>query len=75
MTDIMQDWKNRRFAVAENYLIDGSTKLVILTEIDFWSENYETLKQWCIEHRCLAKGMTVEIPNDQTLTLFCLRWS
>lgn len=75
MTDIMQNWKNKRFAVAESYLVDGSGQLVILTEIGFWAENYEILKQWCDEHSCQAKGMTVEIPDDATLTLFCLRWS
>jgi hypothetical protein len=75
MTDIMQHWKNRRFVVADDDLIAGDCKLVILTEVGYWSDHYEELAEWCNTHHCLAQGMTVEIPNDVTLTLFCLRWS
>ena len=73
MTDIMQDWKGKRFWV--DTLGYSTQNLIVLTDIGYWAENYELLEQWCDEHGCQARGMTVEIPDEPTLTLFCLRWS
>lgn len=80
MTDIMQDYKNKRFVVAPNYISHGLSDpvyghLVVLTDIDFWTKNIDDLIAWCSEHQCMHRGMTVDVPNDVTLTLFCLRWS
>ena len=73
MTDIMQNWKNKRFWISDIGYSDQN--LIVLTDIGYWAENYELLEQWCDEHGCHAQGMTVEIPDEPTLTLFCLRWS
>ena len=80
MTDIMQDYKNKRFFVAPNYISHGLPEpvyghLVILTDIGFWSNNIDALIAWCAEYGCMHKGMTVDVPNDELLTLFYLRWS
>jgi hypothetical protein len=47
----------------------------MLSDIGFWSENYEELQQWCQDNGATAAGMTVSIPDEKTLTAFCLKWS
>jgi hypothetical protein len=49
--------------------------IVLLTNVMFWSEQYDNLGTWCEEHHAEVKGMTVNIPSDEVLTLFCLRWT
>ena len=74
MTDIMQDWRNRRFIVVEAALIDiAQDNLIILTDIEYWNEHYDALKAWCLDYDAEVRGMTVTC-SDQSLTAFCLRW-
>lgn len=74
--DIFAEWKSNRFIrVADDIANVKCVHLIVLTDIDFWQANYEELKEWCKEHSAQAIGMTVEIANDHTYTLFCLRWS
>jgi thymidine kinase len=76
MTDIMQDWKNQKFVVAPQYLMDDfKESFVILTDIKFWSENIDELVAWCDENNCTNKGMTVVFSTPEQLTAFCLKWS
>lgn len=76
MTDIMQDWKNRRFAFAQEDLFpDIPGHIVILTDITFWNEHYDELQAWCADNGSLVRGMTVDVPSTEVLTLFCLRWN
>lgn len=75
MTDIMQSWKDQRFVVTPQELLDAGEFLVILTDITFWNDHYEELKDWCDENCCHQQGMTVVADNEQALTAFCLRWS
>ncbi len=75
MTDIMASWKNNRFVVADSALIDmPESNLIILSDIEYWNEHYEELKDWCNEHLAEVRGMTVTC-GDHALTLFALRWS
>ena len=75
--DIFADWKNQRFAVAPQYSFsDYNCKhLIVLTDLRFWTLASDDLDRWCEENNCKTKGMTVEIPSDRELTLFCLRWA
>lgn len=79
MTDIMQDFKRNRFVVAPNYIANGLKPmyghLIVLSDIGYWADNIDELIAWCKETGCTQKGMTVDVPTDQLLTLFCLRWS
>lgn len=80
MTDIMQDFKDRRFVVTPNYISSGFRQpvhghLVVLSDIGYWADNVDDLLIWCGETGCVLKGMTVDVPTDELLTLFCLRWS
>ena len=72
--DIMAEFKKNKFVVAPDYLGFGPTT-VILTNLSFWSTNYTELGNWCGLHQCRLSGMTVDVPDDPTLTLFCLKWS
>lgn len=73
--DIFADWKRNRFIVGDNYLTNVPGKfLIVLTDLQFWSENIEKLNIWCQQYCCNHQGMTVIVPNDETLTLFNLRW-
>jgi hypothetical protein len=41
----------------------------------YWSAHYQDLADWCKETDSQVQGMTVVVPNEKVLTLFCLRWS
>jgi hypothetical protein len=47
----------------------------VLTDIEYWVEKFDELYSWCGENNCSMTGMTVELPTDETLMLFKLRWS
>ena len=72
--DIMADFKKNKFVIAPDYLGFGPT-MVILTDIGFWAENWDELSAWCSAHQCALSGATVDVPDNPTLTLFCLKWS
>lgn len=77
MTDIFHDWKKNRFVVAPEFgfrLKNNFKHVIVLTDIAFWAQEVDNLVPWCQENGCKNQGMTVEIPDDCTLTLFCLRW-
>lgn len=72
-TDIFQEWKDNKFVVVTN--LDEYKNLVVLTNIIYWHDNYTELWRWCEKHNCKVQGMTIEMPDEQTMTLFVLRWS
>ena len=79
MTDIMQEFKDRKFVVTPSYISKGLPEpvyghLVVMTDFTFWHDNFDALLAWANDNNCEVKGMTIDIPNDETLTLFCLRW-
>ena len=49
--------------------------MVILTDVDFWSEHEIDLWQWCRDNNSEFVGMTVTFDDPRTLTAFCLKWS
>lgn len=73
--DILADWKNQRFVVADNIIIGYSEIVIILCDITFWNNNYNALAEWCDAHGVKLAGMTVELDTQEQLTLFCLRWA
>ena len=77
MTDIMQDWKDQKFVVVGQDLFDeiGYTHLVIMTDIKFWAQAVDDCIAWCYQNECEIKGMTISIPNEETLAMFLLKWS
>lgn len=78
MTDIFHHWKENRFIIAPDYVRDSDSEhphMVILTDIGFWADNVDHLVEWCNNYGCKTQGMTVEIPTDDLLTAFCIRWA
>ena len=76
MTDI-NNWKDQRFVVIPSYLdVDNQPKpIVILTDIGYWVNHADELLLWCSENNFKNKGMTVTLPDEKAISLFCLRWS
>lgn len=76
MQDIFADWKNQRFIIAPDYLLDDAAEnLIILTDYKFWSLHADELVAWCKQNNCTTQGMTVVPRSKQALTAFCLRWA
>ena len=74
MNDIFAHWKEQRFIIAPDDLVDDE-KLVILTDYNYWADNTDELIAWCQARNIVTQGMTVVFPNDVSLTEFVLRWS
>jgi hypothetical protein len=77
MTDIFALWKTNRFIVADTNILELNEILVLLTDYKFWGQQHiaDQLLIWCNEYECEIKGMTVLIPNKETLTVFMLKWA
>ena len=72
--DVFAEWKNNRFVVATNVYVECNNILLVLTDMEFWTIHYKELEEWCQVHQGQTAGMTVELPDQATLTLFALRW-
>ena len=64
-----------RFVVIPADLLEGNEKMIILAHYNFWAAHEDELRQWCHDNNSSFVGMTVTVPNEQTLTAFCLRWA
>jgi hypothetical protein len=53
----------------------ASHALIMLTDIGYWNNHWDELQQWCQNHQAQSQGMTVDIPDAATLTVFCLKWN
>jgi hypothetical protein len=72
--DLMAGFKNKKFIVVSEEL-EFDSPMVVLGDFKFWDDNYTELERWCNEHTCKISGMTVNMPDEKTLMLFCLKWS
>ena len=74
--DVMAEFKNRRFIIAPNHLLDKpGDHLIILSDFKYWSDHYDELQVWVNDNQGRIQGMGLTLPDAQTLTAFCLRWS
>jgi len=73
--DVFAEWKKQRFISVDPDLVDSTAILVILTDIEFWTQNSDQLYEWCNTHGAVIIGMGVEFKTKQDLILFTLRWS
>lgn len=62
-----------RFIVVPSQLTD-TEKMVILIDIQFWSDHEQQLHHWCKSNNSEFVGMTVVFPDERTLTAFLLKW-
>lgn len=74
-TTVLDNWREHRYIVAPEYLLDQNEILVVLTDVNYWAEHIDSLVEWCDNNHCVSQGMTVTMPDAATLTLFALRWS
>lgn len=63
-----------RFIVIPDVLTDDEC-MVILTDINYWGDHENELRQWCQVNNSEFVGMTVTFPDPRTLTAFCLKWA
>ena len=75
MTDIFQHWKDNKFIVAPPFATYHCGRSVVLTDIAFWVQHIDDLQVWCQDNGCTVQGMTVDVPTDELLTAFFLKWS
>ena len=74
MTDIFQSWKENKFIIASTDITDGE-RVVVLTDIKFWTDQYDELIEWCQDTPgTTISGMVVVFDNEQALTMFTLKW-
>ena len=73
--DVFADWRGRRFVVADRELHDNAGHLIVLTDYVYWADHVQQLDEWCQHNDANMKGMTVNLPTEQALTAFVLRWS
>jgi hypothetical protein len=54
----------------------GSVWLVLLTDYQYWDENYFELEVWLTESNIEyeLEGSVLTLMNDKDMTLFTLRW-
>ena len=77
MTNIIERKNNSKFIVYDDsYLSENDCKYtVLLSHLEFWVKNIDELQDWLEEYDCVKQGMTVNIPDDDRMVLFALRWS
>lgn len=74
IADIMADYKDCLFKSVPNEFDDAYQHLVVLCDWSYWMANWASLQDWCQQHGCEVLGMTVNIPDDETMMIFTLRW-
>lgn len=74
---IMRNDQKAKFIVADVEVSEslGVPHIVVLADIAYWNAHYDELVEWCQVNGCEPQGMTVNVPNPETMTLFALRWS
>jgi hypothetical protein len=76
--DIFKEWRHQRFVVTHGRVLGNSDPfeyIIVLSDIEYWHKNWETLGEWCKDNQSEVLGMTVNIPDEETLVMFILRWS
>lgn len=65
-----------KFVLADAIVSDslGKKHIVMLSDLGFWIDHYDELKQWCGRHDAAIQGMTVDLHSDSALTAFLLKW-
>ena len=63
-----------RFIIAPNELVDQE-QLIILTDVQYWTDNWDALNQWCLSRDADTAGMAVVLGSERTLVEFILRWA
>ena len=75
---ILDNWQTHRFVVVNSSSLNIDPEVypqtVVLADVGYWTERIQELREWCDQHGCRFKGMTVSVPTEDLITLFCLKW-
>ncbi len=80
MIDVMKPFKENKFVVfdhSDELFEFDDTKYkyrVIFGDISYWHDHHDNIKDWCRQNECRLVGISIDIPTDDLLTLFRLRW-
>ena len=72
---------NKRFLIVDDYkhyqLGDGEHILKSVWVLDYeWFYTVDKeINEWLTEYKCVMPGMIIKFPDEQTMTMFLLRWS
>ena len=58
------------YALADKYI----KKCLMLTDYHWYCDNEKPFEDWLRIHGCAMPGMIIKFPDEQTMTLFLLRW-
>jgi hypothetical protein len=47
----------------------------IITDYKFYADNEKEIDSWLHSHNCSREGMVVQFIDEQTKTMFLLRWA
>lgn len=64
----------QRFVIADPELTNGD-RLVVLSDIGFWADNFDAIEAWCNPRNAEVQGATIVFDDEPTLLEFILRWS
>lgn len=66
-----------RFIVTEGYTAArGYHNTVVLKDLKYFEEHKAEFAEWCTQFSCVQEGnFGLSVPDDDTLTMFILRWS
>jgi hypothetical protein len=73
--DVLSDWKNQKFVIADSSLNDNPGYLIILADFGFWVTHMQNLENWCKDNDGKIQGMTLNLPTEQSLAAFLLKWT
>jgi len=72
----------KRFLVIDDYSVihhlDNETfipKCVWVLDYEWFNTVDKEITEWLNQHKCIMPGMLVKFPDEQTMSMFLLRWS
>lgn len=64
-----------RFVVFDK--IYGIHRGVVIADFAWWIGNEDLVREWCLDNkiRTQQQGMVIQFDDDESFTMFMLRWS
>ena len=64
-----------RFVVFDQ--VYGIHRGVVIADFAWWIGNEDLVREWCLDNRIRTQqqGMVIQFDDDESFTMFMLRWS
>ena len=64
-----------RFVVFDK--VYGIYRGVVIADFAWWIGNEDLVREWCLDNRIRTQqqGMVIQFDDDESFTMFMLRWS